>query len=160
MPRRSSSLRHISSKLIIGSIPSDSEVTNLSFSSTVFLTPRIVWLALEVAVAAMLKQKLGSTSVGILCQKNLRYSRVDEEYASVRNELMLMNIRAGREDYIMNKPLPIVSVSSDEELRAEFAKRGKTFRVYIDNNRRYQKAEIHHTAKVEFGLDISLDPPN
>ncbi|PRQ35949.1 hypothetical protein RchiOBHm_Chr4g0386091 [Rosa chinensis] len=84
----------------------------------------------------------------------------DEEYASVRNELMLMNIRAGREDYIMNKPLPIVSVSSDEELRAEFAKRGKTFRVYIDNNRRYQKAEIHHTAKVEFGLDISLDPPN
>ncbi|XP_040368276.1 uncharacterized protein LOC121050910 isoform X2 [Rosa chinensis] len=154
MPRRSSSLRHISSKLIIGSIPSDSEVTNLSFSSTVFLTPRIVWLALEVAVAAMLKQKLGSTSV------DLRYSRVDEEYASVRNELMLMNIRAGREDYIMNKPLPIVSVSSDEELRAEFAKRGKTFRVYIDNNRRYQKAEIHHTAKVEFGLDISLDPPN
>ncbi|XP_040368277.1 uncharacterized protein LOC121050910 isoform X3 [Rosa chinensis] len=149
MPRRSSSLRHISSKLIIGSIPSDSEVTNLSFSSTVFLTPRIVWLALEVAVAAMLKQKL-----------DLRYSRVDEEYASVRNELMLMNIRAGREDYIMNKPLPIVSVSSDEELRAEFAKRGKTFRVYIDNNRRYQKAEIHHTAKVEFGLDISLDPPN
>lgn len=84
----------------------------------------------------------------------------DEEYGSARNELMLMNIRDGRQDYIMNKPLPIVSVTSDNELRAEFARRGKTFRVYIDNNRRFRKAEIHHTAKVEFGLDISLDPPN